>query len=153
VQAVLQAFKKAEKKIEEGGMRKLLVYWPLLSKYDLPTLEVGEQYCNLSKQLAKKWLSSYMLNCEEDDERVVECATFFSDYETHKSHGRSISRKEATSKHLNVRELEHYGFYDLVKSLHIQYVFMFDKSPFVKFFENSHGIHWGWKAPPPPEKK
>ena len=86
------------------------------------------------------------LQCDEKDKRVKDCVKFFSDYETHKSHGRSIDRKEAQSKHLLVRNLEDIGnIYDLVRSLHIQYVFWFDKSRFVKFFENAHGIHWGWQ--------
>jgi len=149
IQAILEAFKKAKTEIELGGMNTLLAYWPLLSKYSLPVLEVGKQYKNLSESLAKKWLSSHMLHCEESDQRVIDCVEFFSAYETHMSHGRSIAREEAKSKKLEVRKLEQYDIHDLVLSLFFQYVFMFDKSQLVKFFENAHGIHWGWGVAPP----
>ena len=147
VQAILEAFKKAKKEIESGGMNTLFAYWPLLAKYSLPVLEVGEQYKNLSETLAKKWLSSYMLNCDESDQRVKDCVDFFSAYETHMSHGRSIAREEA-SKKLVVSKLEQHKISNLVHSLFYQYVFLFDKSPFVKYFENAHGISWGWALPP-----
>jgi hypothetical protein len=145
IQAILQSFNKAKEEIEKNGMNSLLAYWPLLTKYELPILEVCEQYDDLSKLLAKKWLGTHMLQCTEDDPRVKRCVGFFSDYETHKSHGRSISRKEAASKYLIVHTTEESSVHDLVQSLYVQYVFWFDKSVFAKFFENSQGIHWGWK--------
>jgi len=147
VHAILEAWKKAKEEIESGGENTLFAYWPLLAKYSLSSFEVGKQYCKLANTLAKRWLSLYMLHCEESDSRVEECVEFFSSYETHMSHGRSIAREEAISKNLMVKKLEGYGISDLVHSLFYQYVFWLDKSPFVKYFENAHGIHWGWGMP------
>jgi len=148
VQAILQAFNKVKKEVEERGVKSLVVYWPLIAKYDLHLLEIGENFDALSKQLAENWLSKYMLKCSKDDVRVRNSVGFFSAYDTHKSHGRSINREMAYEYGLNVRKTEDIeGLQELVRSLYNQYVLWFDKTPFVKNYENRHGINWGWQAP------
>ncbi len=117
--AILRAFETLEERLKAEGPRALTAYMPLLSKYDLHLLEICKSAEELSKELARNWLCTYMLKCSEDDERVNTIVQFFSNYDVHKSHGRSIN----------------------------QYVFFFDKSGFYKLYENTRGINWGRAMP------
>jgi len=142
--AILRAFETIEKRLKEEGPRALTAYMPLISKYDLHILEICKSAQELSKELARNWLSTYMLKCPEDDPRVTKSVDFFSNYDLHKSHGRSIARGKARElglKVINVEEIE--GLADLVRSLYNQYELWFDKTPFYKVFENAWGINWG----------
>ena len=51
-------------------------------------------------------MSNYMLKIPGDDERVTGIVNFFSDYDIHKSHGRSIDRTKARELGLKVTNLE-----------------------------------------------
>lgn len=142
--AILRAFETIEKRLKEEGPRALTAYMPLISKYDLHILEICKSAQDLSVELARNWLSTYMLKCTENDPRVAEIVDFFSNYDIHKSHGRSIDRgraRELRLKVTNVEEIE--GLADLVRSLYNQYELFFDKTSFYKVFENAWGISWG----------
>jgi hypothetical protein len=84
--AILRAFETIEQRIKEEGPRALAAYMPLISKYDLHILEICKSAQDLSEELARNWLSTYMLECAEDDLRVTEIVKFFSSYDIHKSH-------------------------------------------------------------------
>lgn len=147
--AILRAFEAIEKRLKEEGPRALTAYMPLISKYDLHILEICKSAQELSKELARNWLSTYMLKCPDNDSHLAEIVNFFSDYDIHKSHGRSIDRGKARELLgpkviINVEEIE--GLAELVRSLHNQYELFFDKAPFYKVFENAHGINWGRQA-------
>ena len=142
--AILRAFETIEKRLKEEGPRALTAYVPLIQKYDLHILEICKSAQELSKELARNWLGTYMLKMPEDDPRITKTVEFFSDYDSHKSHGRSIDRgktREEGLKVINIEEIE--GLADLVRSLHNQYELFFDKTPFYKVFENARGINWG----------
>jgi hypothetical protein len=142
--AILRAFETIEERLKKEGPRALTAYMPLISKYDLHILEICKSAQELSKELARNWLSTYMLKCSEDDPRVTEIVDFFSNYDIHKSHGRSIDRRKARELGLKViygEEIE--GLADLVRSLYNQYELWFDKTSFYKVFENAWGINWG----------
>jgi len=144
VYAILKAFETVEERLKKEGPRALTAYMPLISKYDLHILELCKSAQELSKELARTWLSSYMLKCVEGDPRVTAIVEFFSDYPTHKSHGRSIGREKALQLGLtvtNAERVERLG--DLLRSLHNQYQLWFDKTSFYKMFENAHGVNWG----------
>jgi len=114
------------------------------SKYDLHIFEICKSAQELSKELAADFLSKYMLKCSRETSPIPEIVDFFSSYDIHKSHGRSIDRnisRENGLKVINVEEIE--GLADLVHSLYNQYELFFDKSPFYKVFENTCGISWG----------
>jgi len=145
--AILRAFENVEKRLIKEGPRALTPYMPLLSKYDLHILEICKSAEDLSKELAQTWLSTYMLGDSKDDFQIKEIVDFFSDYDIHKSHGRSIDRGKARElglKVINVEEIS--GLSSLVRSLYNQYELWFDKSPFYKMFENGYGINWGRQA-------
>jgi hypothetical protein len=95
----------------------------------------GESAENLSKDLARDCLCNYMLKIPRDDERVTGIVNFFSDYDIHKSHGRSIDRAKARELGLKVT--------NLVRGLYNQYEYLFDRSTFYKLFENTRGVSWG----------
>jgi len=142
--AILRAFETIENRLKEEGPRALTAYMPLISKYDLHILEICKSAQQLSQELARNWLSSYMLKCKEDDTRITNCVDFFSNYDIHKSHGRSIDREKVREfgiKAINIEEIE--GLADAVRSLSNQYELWFDKTSFYKVFENAWGINWG----------
>jgi hypothetical protein len=145
--AILRAFETVEKRLKEEGPKALTAYMPLISKYDLHILEICKSAQELSRELAQKWLSSYMLKCDESDPSVTNCIDFFSDYDEHKSHGRSIDRAKAAELGLKVKNIEELGdLAQLVRSVYNQYEMWFDKTTFIKVFENAHGINWGRQA-------
>ncbi len=142
--AILRAFETLEERLKVEGPNALTAYMPMLSKYDLHLLEICKSTEELSKELARNWLSTYMLKCSDDDERVNTIVQFFSDYDTHKSHGRSINRGKALELGLKVSKVEDVnGLASLVRGLYNQYVLFFEKTGFYKLFESARGINWG----------
>ncbi len=141
---IQRAFETIEERLKKEGPRALTAYMPLLSKYDLHILEICKSAQELSRELAQSWLSAYMFKTSEDDPRVGKCVEFFSDYDIHKSHGRSISREKARELNIHVSDVEKVeGLADLVRSLYNQYELWFDMTPFYKLFKNGWGINWG----------
>ena len=142
--AMLRAIESLEERLRDQGPRSLTAYIPLLQKMDLHMLEICKSAQALSKELATRYLSSYMLHTAPEDPRVTAIVDHFSDYDLHKSHARSIDRAKCRELGLVVSELEAAGHLrDLVRSLANQYELFFDKSPFIKLYENSRGINWG----------
>ena len=139
--AILRSFETLEKRLAKEGAKALTAYVPLLQKYDLHLLEQCRSAQQLSEELARTWLSKYSMN-KQDETKIDSVVEFFSNWDLHKSHGRSIN---ATScKKIGVPTMILKGdAADLVRSLFHQYALFFDKSPFYKVFENSAGIAWG----------
>lgn len=146
--AILRGFEEVRRLLEKKGPAALTAYVPLLAKYDVHTLEICKSAEELAKELATEWLSRYMLKCQREDDRVTRIVDFLSDYDLHKSHGRSIDLTKARELGLIATDLESFGqrFADLVRSLFNQYLLFFDKTGFFKLFENCHGVHWGRQA-------
>lgn len=142
--AILKSFEAVEKRLQEEGPAALTAYVPLISKYDLHIFEICRIAQDLSEELAKTWLSKYMKKCDMENEDVLRIVNYFSDYDVHKSHGRSINRNMAKDKGLNIVNAEDIeGLSPLIRSLYNQYELWFDKTPFYKMFENAEGINWG----------
>lgn len=145
--AILRAFETLEQRLKDEGPKALTAYVPLIEKYDLHILEICKTAEELSRELAQAWLSQYHLKIDSDDARVKEIVTFFSSYDLHKSHARSISRDQARKQGLNVVNAEDTpGLDELIRGLYHQYEFWFDKTPFVKMFEDARGTNWGRQA-------
>ena len=139
--AILRGFETLEERLAKEGAQALTAYVPLLQKYDLHLLERCRNAQQLSKDLAREWLSKYAMrkSSKEDVENVIE---FFVDWDLHKSHGRSINATMAQQIGVPVITLKGRNAH-LARSLSHQYELFFDKSPFYKVFENSAGIAWG----------
>lgn len=142
--AILKSFDDVVELLKTEGPTALTAYLPLLNKYNLHILELCKNAQLLSRELAKNWLSTYMMGCDEDDPKLKEIVKFFCNYDLHKSHGRSIDANVAIELGLKVKKLEDKDkLNDLVTSLYNQYLLFFDNTPFYKLFENSKGISWG----------
>lgn len=143
--AILRAFENLEARLKTEGPRALTAYMPLISKYDLHVLEICKSAQELSEELARTWLSTYMLKCAADDQAVTKIIDFFKSYDVHKSHGRSIDRERAReqglAKVVNAESTD--GLADLLQSLVNQYDLWFDKTTFFKMFEDARGTNWG----------
>lgn len=146
--AILRAFEHVKQLLSTEGPQSLPAYLPLINKYDLHLLEICRSAEQLSEELAGLWLSQYMFKCSRDDKRVTQIVEYFGSYDIHKSHARSIDYGTAYKLGLDVHRTEEFdGLSDLVRSLRLQYELWFDKTPFIKLFENARGIHWGRQAP------
>lgn len=139
---ILKGFTNVQELLEDNPT-SITAYMPLLEKYDLPILEFCKTAQKLSRELAMNWLSKYMFKCSKDDEEIKEIVKFFCDYDTHKSHGRSIDFKKAEELKLKVKNLEEMEIGDLVYSLFNQYELWFWNTSFYKIYENSRGVNWG----------
>lgn len=143
--AILRAFENLEARLKTEGPRALTAYMPLISKYDLHILEICKSTQELSEELARTWLSTYMMKCEPTAEPVTKIINFFKSYDVHKSHGRSIDRDRAREQGVEkiVNAENTHGLAPLLQSLLNQYDLWFDKTPFFKMYEGSRGIGWG----------
>lgn len=143
-QAIIESFEGLEKRVQEEGPKAIAPYVPLIEQYDLAILEICKSAQALSAELADNWLNDYMFRDCTDKPNIQEIVKHFSDYKTHKSHGRSIDRNKAQAQNLKVTPSEEIkGLDDLIRSLYNQYDWWFDKTLFYKVFENAHGIAWG----------
>ena len=141
--AIQRAFESIEERLKKEGPKALTAYLPLLQKYDLHILEICKSAQKLSQELAKAWLSSYMLGIERNDEIIEKIVSYFVNYDDLNSHGRSIGRDQARELGLKVINTESIiGLSELTKCLHNQYCFWFEKTPFYKLYENAYGINW-----------
>jgi Serine dehydrogenase proteinase len=153
---ILRAFDEVKRVLKEEGPQALMAYMPLISKYDLAIIEICKMAEELSKELAADWLSRYMFQTSQDDKLIENIIDFFSSYDMHKSHGRSIDRDTARGLGLVVKNTENEKLADLVRSLYNQYDIWFAGTDFYKVFENAHGINWGRKShliPSPPSQQ
>ena len=148
--AIRKSFEEIQEKLTNDGPAGIAAYMPLIAKYDLTLLELCKNAQELSEELAKEYLTNYMfVNENNADEKINTIVEFFLKYEIHKTHGRSIDRQLAIEKGLKIKKAEELeGLDNLLLSLHNQYKFFMDHSPFVKLFENSKGINWGIQTAP-----
>ena len=139
--AILRAFESLKKKLAQEGAQALTAYVPLLQKYSLHLLEQCHSAEQLSKELAGEWLSSYaMQQLDEEARKAAVC--FFSNWDLHKSHSRSIGPAKAKEYNIPVKIIEG-PLAKLVRNLFHQYTFFFDKSNFYKVYESAYGTNWG----------
>jgi len=148
VHTILRAFETIEKRLKKEGPESLTAYMPLIAKYDLHIFEMCRAAQKLTEELAREWLSTYMLKCGKEDQLVTQIVSDFTNFDIQMSHARSIDRRKAKEVGLKVKDLEQCeaGLLDLVRSLGNQYELWFDKTPFFKLYENAHGICWGRQA-------
>jgi len=154
--ALKRGFENAKRALKDEGPESLPAYVPLLEKHTLEELEICEDYDVLSKELATEWLSTYMYKCDASKKGIIEEAVkFFSDYDTHRTHGRPLTYGKL--KHLNLNiQLDDSELSPLLREAHILLSGFFNITPFIKVFENNQGLSWGKqfqtiikKNPPP----
>lgn len=146
--AILKSFEEIQEKLKKEGPAGIAAYMPLIAKFDLTLLEICKNAQQLSEELARQYLTQYMFANDCDNQKIDCIVDFFLDYGIHKTHGRSIDRNVALEKGLKIQKAEEIdGLAPLLLSLHNQYRFFLQHSPFVKLFENSQGINWGIQPP------
>lgn len=154
--AILRAFNELEQRLKIEGPLALTAYLPLIEKYDLHILEICKSAEELSKELARSWLSQWMLRREPTDPAIDSIINVFASYDVNKSHARSISRKQARDLGLKIKDVEEFdGLADLIRSLNSQYEIWWNVTAFYKNFEDARGTNWGRmiaqisQSPPP----
>jgi hypothetical protein len=156
--SILNGFAKAREVIKKEGPDALPAYIPLIEKYSLDLFELCEDSEKLSKDLVSSWLKRYMLAGEENATKTIKKAvSFFSDYDQHKIHSRPLMSDKLKDFGLKVESAAG-DLRDLLWEAHILLHGFFAISPFVKLYENAHGVSWGKQyqlmmaTPPQPPK-
>ena len=104
-QAVLDQFDRAQEECADPA--KLSAWLPMLSQYGPDLLVQCESALDMSKDLVKTWLETYMFkNIANRVERAGSVAEWLADHGHFKSHSRHISRAEVESRGLAVVPLE-----------------------------------------------
>lgn len=142
--SIKNGFEKVKKKIAEDGPESLPAYIPLIEKYSIELLELCNDAEELSKKLVKEWLRKYMFKGEDKKDKIIEEATtFFSNYEEHLTHSRPFSFDKLSSLNLKIEPAADNLLRDLLWEAYILINGFFSVSPFVKLYENAHGVSWG----------
>lgn len=141
--SIKRGFEKAKERISKEGPEALPAYIPLIEKYSLELLELCEDSEKLSKELVSTWLKKYMFSGEKGaDKKIKKAVSYFSDYDTHLMHSRPLSMDKLTDFGLKI-ELADDTLQDLLWEAYILLNGFFNVSPFVKLYENTHGVSWG----------
>jgi len=109
----------------------------LLQKYDLHLLEQCRSAEELSKELAREWLTRFALR-KASEETIIKAVDFFGNWDLHKSHGRSIDAEGARKIGIPVTVLEN-RLADLVRSLYHQYALFFEKNSILQSIREFQG--------------
>lgn len=151
-QAILNQFDLAQK--ECADPTKLPAWLPMLSQYGPDLLVQCESALEMSRELVRKWLKSYMFSGKADREKRVESVSdWLADHMNFKSHARHIPREEIEKQQLSVIRLEEdQRFQDLVLSVFHATTHTVTGTPAVKIVENQNGrafIKQQFVQPPP----
>ena len=138
-QAVLDQFDKAQKECADPA--KLSAWLPMLSQYGPDLLVRCETALDLSKDLVKTWLETYMFEGMPDrSQKASSVSSWLADHKNFKSHGRHLSRADLQAHQLTVTALEDDGLLqDLSLSVFHATTHAFTGTPAVKIVENHTG--------------
>ena len=138
-QTILDQFELAQEQCKDTA--KLGTWLPILSQYGPGLLIECKNAINLSRQLVKEWLKSYMFNGQKRaSHKASIVARTLAAHTVHMSHGRHLDRDYCRSLGLAVDDLEQdQTLQDLVLSVFHATTITFDGSPAVKIIENQSG--------------
>lgn len=138
-QAVLDQFERAQQ--ESSDPSKLASWLPMLGQYGPDILMICEKSLELSRELVKTWLTTYMLKESNAGNNVSEeISNWLSDHQTFKSHSRHISRDDLRDHRLNITNLEDDNtLQDLVLSVFHSTTHTFSATSVIKIVENHTG--------------
>lgn len=141
--SIRRGFEKAKEKIKKEGPESLPAYIPLIEKYTLDLLEQCEDSEKLSKELVSNWLRDYMFKGQKNMSRKIKSAVnYLSDYDTHLLHSRPLSLEKLQKFDLKI-EFPDEALQELMWEAYVLLNGFFMISPFVKLYENAHGVSWG----------
>ena len=138
-QAVLDQFDLAKEECVDPA--RLSAWLPMLSQYGPDLLVRCESALQLSRELVKAWLESYMFKHVDDpSEKAEQISNWLADHKNFKSHGRHIPRVDLENRELAVEKLEDDEvFEDLVLSVYHATTHTFSGTSSVKIVENHIG--------------
>jgi hypothetical protein len=141
--AILEQFERAKVELEQTPAA-FPAWVPILQAYGPSLLQECTDAEELSKRLVRVWLRTWMLKNRGDRSlRAARIATYFADYSKHRSHGVAISRDDARSKGVIVRDLEDDPqLQDAVLSIHHSTMHTFSMTAATKIVENHLGRAW-----------
>lgn len=141
--SIRRGFEKVRELLKEQGPEALPAYLPLIEKHSLELLEMCEDSLRLSQELVSEWLFRYMFREDTEKRELINKAVdFFSDYDTHKTHGRPLTFEKVKGLGLNITMAEP-ALARLLREVHILLTGFFTSTPFVKIYENSHDLSYG----------
>ncbi len=99
-QAILDQFDRAQRECADPA--KLSAWLPMLSQYGPDLIMQCESALEMSKELVKTWLESYMFKGVDDRAHKAQLISdWLSGHENFKSHVRHIPRKEVENRGLS----------------------------------------------------
>ncbi|BCS91520.1 SDH family Clp fold serine proteinase [Metallosphaera javensis (ex Sakai et al. 2022)] len=140
-QSLLEEFERAKDEVKKDK-NNLLVWATKLQQYPPGILEEAKNALELTKEVGKRWLTSYMFQGEQDGEKKAErIVTYLADHNALKSHGNPVPRAKLEELGLKIMRLEDdQKLQDLVLSVYhvTRITFQLSVSPH-KIIENSNG--------------
>jgi hypothetical protein len=140
---IKRAFSNLQKKIIEEGEKSIIVYIPLIEKYDLHLLEMCDDSEKLSIKLVKEWIKTFMFNGERGHgSQATNAVKYMADFDKHLLH----------SMPLDIGRLKGYGIKvdyadddlkPLLREAHILLDGLFNGGGFVKIYESPGRLSWG----------
>lgn len=136
--AIIDQFYKALLEVNQPDRAAWAI---LLNQYGPSLITQCENYINMSQNLIKDWLRRFMFNNDATMEPLINSiASYLSDHDNFKSHGRHISREKAQKIGLKIKKLEEdQNFQDLVLSVFHATTHTFTATPAMKIIENQNG--------------
>lgn len=138
-QGILDEFEKAKRECVDPA--NLPVWLPILQQYAPGVLALCETALNLSRELVRSWLETYMFaQVGDKEDKAKSVSEWLADHTHFKSHSRHISRDELQSRGLLVSALEDdQTLQDLTLSVFHSATQMFDATGVTKLVENHAG--------------
>lgn len=138
-QAVLDQFDRAQRECADPA--KLSAWLPMLSQYGPDLLVQCESALEMSRELVKAWLESYMFaHVDDPSEKAQSVSDWLASHDNFKSHARHIPRAEIENREMAVTRLEtDQSLQDLVLSVFHATTHTFAGTPAVKIVENHLG--------------
>ena len=138
-QAILDQFDRAKQECADAA--KLSAWLPMLNQFGPDLLVQCESALEMSKDLVRTWLETYMFKNRDDrSERAVEISDWLSGHDNFKSHSRHIPRTEVEERRLAVSRLEDDEvLQDLALSVFHATTHTFSGTPAAKIVESHTG--------------
>ena len=140
---VLEEFKKAYKEIKEDR-GKMLVWQPILQKYDPTLLGECEKSIKWAEQIVEENLEKRMFQSENEDDKKTKIRKIIKelgDHSVNLSHNRHIPAEKCKELGLKVGMMEEdQELQDLILTIHHCYTHTFSGTQALKVIENHQGV-------------
>ena len=139
--SILNEFNQAKTEIlANPGVAPLWI--PKLANWPAGILDICNNTIQLSKDMVKNWLASYMFASQPNRENKADAiANWLGTFSNHLTHGRPISITEASSQGLVVTPLEgDQNLQEKVLSVFHASIVTFEVTNCVKIIENQNGV-------------